>query len=79
MLTVKSIGDNVKQLTQYHMVAAGTLGLAGGRALTGPVQAQIGVSDPCNHECVFCWDHPPKDREPAATADRFGLPRPGVM
>ncbi len=79
MLTVKSIGDNVKQLTQYGMVAAGTLGLAGGRALTGPVQAQIGVSDPCNHECVFCWDHPPKERETAATADRFGHRKPGVM
>ncbi len=79
MLTVKSIGDNVKQLTQYGMVAAGTLGLAGGRALTGPVQAQIGVSDPCNHECVFCWDHPPKERETPATADRFGHRKPGVM
>jgi MoaA/NifB/PqqE/SkfB family radical SAM enzyme len=79
MLTVKSIGDNVKQLTQYGKVAAGSLGLAGGRALTGPVQAQIGVSDPCNHECVFCWDHPPKERETSATADRFGHRKAGVM
>ena len=79
MLTVKSIGENVKQLKQYGMVAAGSLGLMGGRALTGPVQAQIGVSDPCNHECVFCWDHPPKERETAATADRFGHRRAGVM
>ena len=79
MLTVKSIGANVKQLKQYGMVAAGSLGLTGGRALTGPVQAQIGISDPCNHECVFCWDHPPKERETSATADRFGHRRPGVM
>jgi len=79
MLTVKSIGENIKQLKQYGMVAAGSLGLAGGRALSGPVQAQIGISDPCNHECVFCWDHPPKDRETLATADRFGHARAGVM
>lgn len=79
MLTVKSIGKNVKQLKQYGMVAAGSLGLMGGRALTGPVQAQIGISDPCNHECVFCWDHPPKERETPATADQFGHRRAGVM
>ncbi len=36
-------------------------------------------SDPCNHECVFCWDHPPEDRENADTVQRFGLARPGVM
>lgn len=79
MLSVKSIGENIKQFKQYGMVAAGSLGLTGGRAPSGPVQAQIGISDPCNHECVFCWDHPPKDREDEDTAKRFGLARPGVM
>ena len=69
MRSVKSIGANVKQ---YGMLAAGSLGLTGGRALTGPVQAQIGVSDPCNHKCVFCWDHPPDDRASPDTAERFG-------
>jgi wyosine [tRNA(Phe)-imidazoG37] synthetase (radical SAM superfamily) len=59
-------------------VAAGSLGLTGGRAPSGPVQAQIGISDPCNHECVFCWDHPPKDPEDEDTAKRFGLARPSV-
>jgi MoaA/NifB/PqqE/SkfB family radical SAM enzyme len=76
MSSIKSIGGNIKQ---YGMVAAGSLGLTGGRAPVGPIQAQIGISDPCNHECVFCWDHPPKDRESADTAQRFGLARPGVM
>jgi radical SAM protein with 4Fe4S-binding SPASM domain len=73
---IKSVGVNFKQ---YAMVAAGGLGLTGGRAPSGPLQAQIGISDPCNHECVFCWDHPPDDRESASTTQRFGLARPGVM
>jgi MoaA/NifB/PqqE/SkfB family radical SAM enzyme len=79
MSSMKSIGENIKQFKQYGMVAAGSLGLTGGRAPSGPIQAQIGISDPCNHECVFCWDHPPKDREDADTADRFGGARAGVM
>jgi radical SAM protein with 4Fe4S-binding SPASM domain len=61
------------------MVAAGGLGLTGGRAPSGPLHVQIGICDPCNHECVFCWDHPPKDRANADTEQRFGLARPGVM
>lgn len=69
----------VKSVKQYAMVAAGSLGLTGGRAPSGPIQAQIGISDPCNHKCVFCWDHPPDERASAATAERFGLDRPGVM
>jgi MoaA/NifB/PqqE/SkfB family radical SAM enzyme len=76
MPSVKSIAVNIKQ---YGMVAAGSLGFTGGRAPSGPVQAQIGISDPCNHECVFCWDHPPQDRANEDTADRFGGARPGVM
>src|SRR5437764_14080022 len=76
MTSIKSIGVNIKQ---YGMVAAGSLGLTGGRAPSGPIQAQIGISDPCNHKCVFCCDHPPDDRESADTAERFGLARPAVM
>ena len=49
------------------------------RAPSGPLTAQIGICDPCNHECVFCWDHPPRDRQDADTANRFGLDRPGIM
>jgi MoaA/NifB/PqqE/SkfB family radical SAM enzyme len=76
MASIKSIGVHFKQ---YSMVAAGGLGLTGGRAPSGPLHAQIGICDPCNHECVFCWDHPPDDRASADTNQRFGLARPGVM
>jgi MoaA/NifB/PqqE/SkfB family radical SAM enzyme len=74
--SLKSIGENFKL---YGMVAAGGLGLTGSRAPSGPLHAQVGICDPCNHECVFCWDHPPDDRASADTADRFGGARPGVM
>jgi MoaA/NifB/PqqE/SkfB family radical SAM enzyme len=76
MPSINSIGINLKQ---YAMVAAGGLGLTGGRAPSGPLQAQIGIADPCNHKCVFCWDHPPNERENEDTTERFGLARPGVM
>jgi MoaA/NifB/PqqE/SkfB family radical SAM enzyme len=76
MNRIKEVGNAFKQ---YAMVAAGGLGLTGGRAPSGPLHAQIGICDPCNHECVFCWDHPPKGRETADTANRFGHARPGVM
>jgi MoaA/NifB/PqqE/SkfB family radical SAM enzyme len=79
MSVVKSIAKNISQVKQYGMMAVGGLGVAGGRALTGPIQAQIGICDPCNHECVFCCDHPPKDRVSADTANRFGYTRAGVM
>ena len=28
---------------------------------------------------MFCWDHPPDERENDDTKNRFGLARPGVM
>jgi radical SAM protein with 4Fe4S-binding SPASM domain len=76
MSILKSLKVHLKQ---YTMVAAGGLGLTGGRAPSGPLQAQIGIADPCNHKCVFCWDHPPDDRQNADTAQRFGFERPGLM
>ena len=60
MSSIKSIALNAKQ---YAMVAAGGLGLTGGRAPSGPLNAQIGISDPCNHKCVFCFDHPDEIHE----------------
>jgi hypothetical protein len=33
-------------------VAAGVLGLTGGRAPCGPLDAQIEISDPCNHKGI---------------------------
>jgi Radical SAM superfamily len=74
--SLREVGVHFKQ---YAMVAAGGLGMTGGHALSGPLQAQIGINDPCNHRCVFCWDHPPEDRENEDTTKRFGLERPGVM
>ena len=76
MQSIKSVGVHFKQ---YAMVAAGGMGLTGGRSLSGPLHAQIGICDPCNHECVFCWDHPPDDHASADTTERFGYARPGVM
>lgn len=63
----------VGRLKQYASIAAGSLGLFGGRAPAGPLHAHIGICDPCNHRCVMCWDHPPDDRQSAATAQRFGF------
>lgn len=74
-----SLRDMGLHAKQYAMVALGGLGLTGGRAPSGPLQAQIGICDPCNHECVFCWDHPPEDRQNDDTANRFGFERAGVM
>lgn len=73
---IASIANNAKQ---YTLVAAAGMGLTGGRAPAGPLNAQIGISDPCNHKCVFCWDHPPEDRANEQTDGRFGLDRPGLM
>jgi len=75
-VSLREVGVHLKQ---YAMVAAGGLGLTGGHAPAGPLQAQIGINDPCNHRCVFCWDHPPEDRENEDTTKRFGFERPGVM
>ena len=76
MPTLKSIVVNAKQ---YGMVAAGGLGLTAGGAPSGPLNAQIGISDPCNHKCVFCWDHPPEDRANEKTQSRFGGDMPGLI
>jgi MoaA/NifB/PqqE/SkfB family radical SAM enzyme len=75
---MKSVALNAKQ---YAMVAAGGLGLTGGRAPSGPLNVQIGISDPCNHKCVFCWDHPDDIHASADTdtAMRFGHAKPGIM
>lgn len=51
----------------------------GKRPVIGPLHAQIGVADPCNHRCVMCWDHPPADRIDGGTALRFAGFREGLM
>lgn len=37
-------------------IAAGMMGTR--KAFTGPLWVQIGISNPCNHRCLMCWDHP---------------------
>lgn len=76
---VPAARDVARRLKQYAYIGASSLGLTGGRAPSGPLHAQIGVCDPCNHRCVMCWDHPPDERGSGSTADRFGQQAPGLM
>jgi len=71
------ISEFLIRVKQYAGVAAGGLGFTRNRALSGPLHAQIGICDPCNHECVFCWDHPPEDRQ--NDSERFGFLPQSVM
>jgi len=73
------VPEALARVNQYAKIAAGGLGLTGGAAPAGPLHAQIGVSDPCNHRCVMCWDHPPESNESEATAERFGGEKQGLM
>lgn len=73
---MKSLG---RRLKQFAWIGASSLGLTGGRAPSGPLHAQVGVCDPCNHRCVMCWDHPPVDHESESTTNRFGHTQPGMM
>jgi MoaA/NifB/PqqE/SkfB family radical SAM enzyme len=68
----KPLLTRARDLAHYAGIALGTYAPAGGRALSGPIHAQIGICDPCNHRCVMCWDHPPDDLASESTADRFG-------
>jgi MoaA/NifB/PqqE/SkfB family radical SAM enzyme len=74
--TVAGVGRRFKQ---WAWIGAGSLGLTGGRAPVGPLHAQVGVSDPCNHRCVMCWDHPAEDHKSASSENRFGHIAPGMM
>jgi hypothetical protein len=73
------VKDLYARVRQYASLAAGAFGWTDGGAPAGPLHAQIGIADPCNHRCVMCWDHPPEDRESPSTQNRFGLERPGMM
>jgi len=53
-------------------------GFTKGRPPPGPIYAQIGIADPCNHKCVMCADHPPKENVSVTTEAAFALP-PGMM
>jgi MoaA/NifB/PqqE/SkfB family radical SAM enzyme len=61
---------------QYAGVAATALGLGDDRPLAGPLYAQVGVSDPCDHRCAMCPYHPPSEPR---TLEPFGGARPELM
>ena len=48
----------------YASIALEGLGLTRGRPLRGPLYAQIGISDVCDHRCVMCPYHPPGEADP---------------
>jgi MoaA/NifB/PqqE/SkfB family radical SAM enzyme len=65
--------------TLVHLAkfAASAAGVTDDRALGGPVYAQIGISDACNHRCVMCEYHPPSSPQPPL--EQFGGLRPGMI
>lgn len=67
----------VHRAGQYAGVAANARGLTRDRPVTGPLYAQISISDPCDHRCVMCEYHPPSEASPPIA--QFGGRRPGVM
>jgi MoaA/NifB/PqqE/SkfB family radical SAM enzyme len=52
------------------------LGWTNDRPLTGPLYAQISISDACDHRCVMCEYHPPGKEAPLS---QFGGRHPGMM
>lgn len=66
----------VRRLRSYASVAVGATDLLQGRALGGPVYAQIGIADSCNHRCVMCPYHPP---DVGSGSRKFGGDAPALM
>lgn len=58
-------------------IALAGLGLTNGRALSGPLYAQLSIADPCNQRCVMCPYHPPS--ESRAHPGAFSGDAPGIM
>jgi MoaA/NifB/PqqE/SkfB family radical SAM enzyme len=68
--------DTVQRTKQYVGLAVNALGWTNDRPLTGPLYADISISDPCNHRCVMCHFHPPDKETPLS---QFGGRQPGMM
>jgi len=64
-------------IKKCFLIALNIWGLTRGRP-PGPIYAQIGIADPCNHKCVMCPDHPPEENVSATTEAAFAL-TPGMM
>ncbi len=62
----------------YASIALGALDVTAGRALRGPLYAQLSIADPCNHRCVMCPYHPP-GKSTRALLPQFGGDAPGMM
>ena len=62
----------------YGSLALGSLGVTAGRAVRGPLFAQISIADPCNHRCVMCPYHPPEVSS-RDVLPKFGDVKPGIM
>lgn len=69
--------DALHRTKQYIDVAVNALGWSNDRPLTGPLYAQVSISDPCDHRCVMCEYHPPA--EGSLPLSQFGGRRPEVM
>jgi hypothetical protein len=65
----------VDRALSYASLALEGWGITDGRPLRGPLYAQIGISDPCDHRCVMCPYHPPGEADPTWMGER----RPGLM
>jgi AdoMet-dependent heme synthase len=68
--------DTLQRTKQYFGVAANALGWTDDRPITGPLYADISISDPCNHRCVMCHFHPAGKDTPLS---QFGGRHPGMM
>lgn len=68
--------DLLHRAKQYVGVAVNALGWTNDRPVTGPIYADISISDPCNHRCVMCHFHPPGKTTPLS---QFGGRQPGMM
>ncbi len=67
-----------KKLRQCVRIALNIWGITSRENPPGPIYAQFGIVDPCNHKCVMCGDHPPEDRISPTTEKAF-YNAPGVM
>jgi len=69
----------LRRLRLYAGIAVNSLGWAGKRHPSGPLEVQIGIADPCNHRCVMCCYHPPEERKNDFTIASFGDSKQGLM
>lgn len=71
---LRSLAQRAGQLAR---IAATARGLTNDHALSGPLYAQVSISDPCDQRCVMCCYHPPSEERPLL--EQFGGARPGIM